>query len=355
MLTSTRRVAALPLALLVMVIMTLALATAFMMSGTERRVNDSTLAQSEAFTNAESGLQRFLTGRTALGFTASPPAVIESTTVAFAHGHADVVMQQLRPELNDSTPAIYVVRSRGVSTRARLTGLPRSERTVAQMVYWSSNPMKVSAGWTSLTGLRKNGGSGTLGGADGCGQRPAVAGVGVPTTPGYQQNGGSSVPSGTPPILDMGTPQQAADAVGIDWNGIVNNNTVQADVTIPPGSWPSFSNPDYWPVILIRGDAVLPSGRGTVIVTGDLTISGSTSWEGVLLVGNNVRSNGNNNINGAVISGLNVKLGMTVPEGDVGNGNKTFRYNSCNVASAMSRFAVINSMSNTWMDNWPGY
>lgn len=354
-LSANRSGAALPMTLLVIVILTAATVAAFLLSGTERRVNDSALAQAEAFSNAESGLQQFLTNRVTLGFTASPPPALEQTRIALNQGYAEVTMERLRPEVDAANPAIYVVRSQGVSTRARLTGLPAASRIVAQMVYWSSVPMNVSAGWTSLTGLQKNGGAGTLGGADACGSKPPVAGVAVPTTPGYSQNGGSPVPTGNPPILDLGTPQQAMDAVKIDWAGIVNQDAIVPDVTIPPQAWPSFSSPTYWPIIKVIGDATLPSGRGMVIVTGSLTVSGSTTWDGVLLVGGALRSNGNNTVSGAVVSGLNVKLGMAVPPGDVGNGNKTYRYDSCNVTKAVSKLQRINAIPNTWIDNWPSY
>jgi hypothetical protein len=64
-------------------------------------------------------------------------------------------------------------------------------------------------------------------------------------------------------------------------------------------------------------------------------------------------SNGNNNVQGAVISGLNYLLGQSVEESDAGNGNKTYQYNSCNVASALGRFGSLVPLPNTWVDNWP--
>jgi hypothetical protein len=57
-----------------------------------------------------------------------------------------------------------------------------------------------------------------------------------------------------------------------------------------------------------------------------------------VLVGNNVTSNGNDGVDGATITGLNVKLGAILPEQDVGNGTKRFNYNSCTVARALSRY-----------------
>ena len=46
---------------------------------------------------------------------------------------------------------------------------------------------------------------------------------------------------------------------------------------------------------------------------------------------------------------------MSVPESDLGSGTKTFRYNSCNVASAMARFNGLSPFRNALVDNWPAY
>jgi hypothetical protein len=86
-----------------------------------------------------------------------------------------------------------------------------------------------------------------------------------------------------------------------------------------------------------------------------LTISGSKSWDGVILVGQTLTSNGNNTVSGAVVTGLNLQLGEAVPESDVGNGNKTYRYDSCNVASAMSSQSKVRVLTNTWFDGWARY
>jgi hypothetical protein len=35
------------------------------------------------------------------------------------------------------------------------------------------------------------------------------------------------------------------------------------------------------------------------------------------------------------------------------SGTKTFRYHSCNVATALSRFGGLTAYPNAWVDNWP--
>ncbi|HEX4602173.1 MAG TPA: hypothetical protein VH116_12320 [Gemmatimonadales bacterium] len=75
--------------------------------------------------------------------------------------------------------------------------------------------------------------------------------------------------------------------------------------------------------------------------------------DGVALVGGNLISNGNTVVEGAVVTGLNVELGQSVPMASVGNGTKTYQYNSCNVARAMAKTAKLVGVTNAWVDKWP--
>jgi len=351
--TDTQRGVALPMALLVVVVLTILLAAGFAALSSERRVNANDEVALDAFTYAETGLELFIAKRDSFGFTAAPPAASESTRITLSRGYADVVLTRLRVDTVAGRYG-YAIRSHGVSTIATLSGTPQAERTVAEYATWKTGSMNALSGWTSLTGLQKNGNAGSLSGVDGCGVAPTVAGVAVPTNPGYTGPGGPVV--GNPPVLNLGTQAQADSSVKIDWNGIVNNNAVQPDVTIPPGSWPSFSDPNYWPVIKLVGDWSLPgAGQGTLIVTGNLTISGSNMWNGVILAGGNLTSNGNNTVQGATVSGLNVLLGQSLPVASVGNGNKTYEYNSCNVSKAMAKMGQLVGYPNSWVDNWPTY
>lgn len=142
----------------------------------------------------------------------------------------------------------------------------------------------------------------------------------------------------------------------MDWAGIVNGTSLTPTLTIPPATWPSFADTSYWPVIKVTGDLSLPgNGRGVLIVTGNFTMSGSVQWDGVLLVGGRITSSGNNTVRGVIVSGLNAKLGMAVPESDIGSGTKTFQYNSCLAQRALQPFQGLVPMDNAWADNWASY
>jgi hypothetical protein len=355
-LQSNRPGFALPLALLVIGFLTIGITTALVNTDTEARTTSDREAQADAFGLAQAGLERFAVSRFVLGFRDLPPAVVESTRLTLPGGYADVISRLVRPKTT-TEPALYVIKSRGVNVPGgSLAWMLPAVHTVGQYAFFREGKMQVIAGWTSLSGLQKNGGSGEISGYDNCGVEPPVAGAAVPDGM-YDQTGGNLVPTGNPDTLYMGTQDEMADKIKVDWDGIVNQNAIVPDVVIPADPWPSFTDPDYWPVIRIEDlNYSLPStGRGTIIALGDLTIAGSDHWDGILLVGRNLTADGNNTVEGATVTGLNVKLGESVPVNDVGNGTKTYVYDSCNVLKAANRFGAMWLIPNTWMGNWASW
>jgi hypothetical protein len=345
---------AIPLALMLVVFITVGVTTAFSRIQSETRTEQDREARVDAYAYAQRGLEQFTTDRPNMGFTVQPPAASESTRIAMPDGHADVVLTLMKPK-TATRHALYMLRSRGVKRTGNLAWMPPAEHTVTQFAFYREGQIQVLSAWTSLSGLLKNGTSGTITGDDGCTPAaPSVAGVAVPDSNYVQTGGGAAiVPTGNPPLLDLGSPPGAYDAVKIDWDGIVNNNAIPPDLVYPTDPWPNPWPANYWPVIRVNGDIDLPSdGQGTLIVTGNVTINGSTTWDGILLVGGTIYADGNNNVQGAVITGLNVKLGMTVPESDVGNGTKTYQYNSCNIANAMAHYATLVLTTGSWSDNY---
>jgi len=147
--------------------------------------------------------------------------------------------------------------------------------------------------------------------------------------------------------------------VAIDWDAIINDNAIEATITIPGGSWPTdaqFADTTFYPIIRINlADFTIPNGgRGMIIASGHVTISGSNSWYGVMLVGGDLTSNGDNGVYGATVTGLNVKLGTYVPS-STANGTKEYIYNSCEVAKANREAGALVTLKNTWVDNWVEY
>jgi hypothetical protein len=360
MLTNTeRRGFAIPVAILVIAVLTIMLAGGFSLVSAERRSVSDQKSQISAFRIAEQGLEIYLVRRDSLlagdpNYTKIPGAK-DSVRIVVPGGYADVSLTRLRPPTG-SQSGLYIARSKGTETSNVYGGAPQGVRTVAQYVLWESAPMQVLAGWLALSGLQKNGNAGTLSGVDLCHDSAAVAGVVVPVNPGYS---GKTAAAAGSPAIDTVPP----DSVHIDWNGIVNGGIITPTITLPGASWPtaamvaSYADTlsTYYPVVRVNGDFTLPSsGTGLLIITGHLTISGSDGWRGVLLVGGDITSNGNNGISGATVSGLNVKLGTYVPS-STANGTKTYQYNSCEVAKATMSSGALVTLRNTWVDNWVEY
>jgi hypothetical protein len=346
------RGSALLLAILATAILGAGLMSVLVLSGSERRAVMNQQAQTDAFAVAQTGLEQFVANRAALGFTSSPAAAVESTRVTVSGGYADVVLQRLRPAVG-SAPAMYVLRSTGYSTGPQLSGTPLAERQVSQLASWASGGMSVQAAFTGIMGITKSTTTGTISGADNCGVNAAIAGVAVPSSPGYVQSG-SQVPSGSPAILSYGSVALTAAAVRIDWNGIVNGTAVTPSVTLPGGTWPASFPSTVWPVIRVNGNYTMPtSGQGTLIVTGTLTM-GAKTWKGVILVGDAFKTSSSATVLGTVVAGLNYKLGQT-PTVSALTGANVLRYNACNIASTMAGYGGLALVPNAWADNWAGW
>jgi Tfp pilus assembly protein PilX len=388
-----RRGFALPMAILIIAFLTVTIAAAYTATSSELTTNLAQRGESRSYMVAQAGLENFMARRNENGFCANcnypsdpPAAKYESTTVAMPGGYAEVVAQQIRSATN-TRPAIYLLRSRGVDTSSiAITGSSigvKPERTVAQIVYWNVNQVNVLSGWTSTSGLDKVGSSGTISGVDACGKKPAVAGIAVPD--GDYGVNGNFTPAGNPPVQYLGTQAATNAAVKIDWNGVINGNRIQADYTFANGGlansgWPNIDwggsngQPLKYPVIRVNDNFTLPAqgGQGTLIVMGNLTMSGSNLWRGILLVGGTMTSNGDGTVTGATMSGLNTTFsqaqldsakalanpgaGLTLtPANATANGTKTFQYDSCEVAKAAGGLASYSVYPNAWMDNFVTY
>lgn len=357
-----REGATFPLVLLFIVLLSIGAIAGLGRISAERRSTGGMEAEVDAYSTAQDALSAYLTT------VASPPAAsLDTTITGLPGGFATVSVRTLRAG-SALLPALYIIRAYGINTGAIRYDerMPSAERMVAQFATWKPGTMNVQAAWTSLTGLNKSGGSGTIGGADQCGAQPAVAGVAVPVTaadggPGYDQTGGTSVPTGNPAILQPAAdPSSFAGVLPLDWNAMINGGTIKFDYTMTGlGGWPLIF-PLGWPAIYVNNSTPLilapaNSGRGLLVVKGDLQITGSFTWDGVILVGGVLTSSGNNVVQGAIVSGLNVQLGIVVSPSDIGSGNKTFVYNSCYVTNSLNALGSLVAMTNARIDNWPSY
>jgi len=369
---------ALPLVVIFLVVLSFALAAGLAATAAEGGMTIAQRGQNRAYSVAEQGLQMFLIKRdslcglnswaTCLTDPSAATAGQDSVQVRTPGGYAVIVSRLMRPQqgTKDTIPALFFVRARGIDSTSQMRGgdTTTSVRSVGMMVQWSTQVMNVTGAWTSLSGLDKQGNAGQIDGNDQCGRKPAVAGVMVPK--GDYSSSGGFVPTGNPPLDTSKTLAQLEPLVTIDWNGIINGNAMPADFNVPnPDAFPDAgwftADTSRWPIIRVHGDFTLPNaGRGIIIAEDDFTISGSNMWNGIILVGGQLTSNGNNTTSGATVSGLNYKLpgAQQPPPGYINdnataNGTKSYVYNSCNVTRAAQRLKHYVAMANTWVDDIP--
>jgi hypothetical protein len=338
---------ALLMALLTLIGLTALAAAGFVLSNTDNRVSQNHTSSLEAFLTANAGLYEYL-GTQSDGETAQ--------TYTYGTGTANVSGQELL-EIGDGR---RLYRITALATYDSPEG-GTATRTVSAVAMFAEAEVEFPAAIAAVPGLDKQGGAGEIDGNDHADEGDCyiavdypVAGVLVPTG-GYNQDGGSSVPAGDPDIYEMDL-EALMELLHLDWQGVVNGD-LYPDYTVPANDWPDFGtlSPDDWPTVQVTGDIAVGSvhsGQGTLVVTGDLTMNGSFSWDGILLVGGVLTSNGNQTIEGAVVTGLNMLLGQTVEESHLANGNKKFRYNSCNVVFAkQAAFGGLIEIPGTWTES----
>lgn len=305
------------------------------------RQSENLEASTEAFYAADAGLQRYL-GESNNGSSAASYTIGSSSVTVTPTGLTTLAGGQ------------GMFRVRSVATHTDPRGAVTTRAVSALAIYRSGSTITPKAALASGTGLLKDGNSGKISGEDLasnadttstgdplCPPTPTgdVAGVSVPPG-GYDQSGGQApIPIGDPPIDDSQTAEELLEGTGIPWADLHDNGGDIADYRVPPDDWPDFDalDDDEWPVIFVDDNLEVgnvDSGRGTIVVSGNLTMNGSFKWDGIILAGGYMTSNGYQTITGATITGLNILLGEPVPRSDVGHGNKNFLYNSCYVAAA---------------------
>jgi Tfp pilus assembly protein PilX len=354
-----RRGATLPLALLVIGLLGTAVAITYARVSAERLITGDAKAEMDAFTVAQSGLARYFAN---LVNGAMPAANATVTYNDLPNGTAQIDLRRIRDTTSTTPqlPAVYAITSRGTNTAAKRYGArtPAAERTVGTYAIWTPMPFDLNAALTTLTPIDKNGAAGEMSGIDACGVMPSIPGVAVPNGTYTGPTGPiDGVPDNTPVGLGTAGPAGTArNQIGIDWAGIVQgpiSPILPHDFLYP--AWPTAAQMGNWPVIRVNGDLTLPSdGKGILVVTGNMTLSGSANWDGIILVGGTLTSNGNNHTQGAVVAGLNVKLGQTVGTSTL-NGNKTYEYDSCALNRALGHIGSLQRVRNGWVDTWPSY
>lgn len=372
----SRRGFALPVVILAMFLLVGALASGFAMIRGERASDDATIQQQAAQALAETGLQQGFQNRAGLGL-ASLPTTSDSARLTLADGYVDVVTTRLRAAVGTTVPALYYIRARGVRTRTGTSGAGDAVAFATGFATFQTVNLTVQSALTSANGINKSGNSGEISGIDDCplalgGGKPTLPAVAVPTVPGYT---GSTGPLAGNPLISTigGTDVQAANAIPIDWDAVVNGNAVAADFYVQGDGtgWPGQAwfdaDTTRFPTIIVRNGpnpetmfVIEGFGRGTLILFGSVWLKGNTGgWDGIIIAGGRLRSSGGNQVRGSTITGLNLKLGFNVGENEVTelSGTKKFLYNSCYVQRSLQNFSTggLRAYENSWANSFPTY
>ncbi len=354
---------ALPAVILVMVLVSALALASLMTTGDERAAGRALRESAKAFYAAEAG---------ANALVANWDNASYDTLMAGPGDSLDLGWQTL--ENAASYKAVLTRVDGGSGERmyaARVTGRGvgglRGQRTVGVVLRWKTSSIATfTSAIFAATELRKNSNEGGISGADVCGEE--VDGLKI-NSGGLQYNDttGTQVFFGDSTILWNGTSTQSVvevddplaelQATGLDWDGIKNGTF---DYTIPglPGDptkpdmsyWPDFSamGPDEYPLIGFAPTILRVNmkddynGRGLLVIAEELRINGGFEWDGIILVGNYMQSNGNMTIQGGVMTGLDLLLGRDPSDmklSAIGPGTAQITYNSCMIEAASESVA----------------
>ena len=404
-----RRGFVLPMVLIFLVVLSAAVAAAFTYVAAESGVSDSRQSEQDALLVAQAGLAAFAKSIPAAARDSMFPAVgavlVASDSSVTALLPLDVSDRRLRrvsggtlvPDTaavkafivrrpaNARDSSLWLLRTRGVASRALAANTPTVERTISMYAWFVPGRMNVLGGWVSLTGADRTGNAGTYSGVDACGADSTKFAIVVPNDPGANYTGSLSGMSGMGLDSARNIATLAAK-LNIDWAALSTGSGMTPDFVVDVGAGVSalptamclrFSlDTTYAPTILVKNAglaeydyASLCSGaymnvkkRGVLIVAGDFRMTGATGgdWGGVILIGEKFRSNGTQDVNGAVVSGLRATIDPTFrtpatldDESALLLGTKNYKYDSCAVRTALKGFGGLRPMQNTYSDQSP--
>ena len=357
---------ALPTVILVMVLVSALALASLMTTGDERAAGRALRESAKAFYAAEAGANAVISDFDALSY---------DTLMSVPGDSADLGWQTLE---NGSSYGVMLRRVDGgggkplyfVSVTGRGVGGLRGQRTIGVALRATTGSIATfGSAVFAPTRLRKNSNEGGITGIDQA-TADSCAGGGVAPVPGlkipigglqYNDTTGTQIFFGDPETTYEGTTQslvEVADplaelqAMGIDWQGILDGEFDYTITQNPPlGQWPDFASlpPDAFPTILVdippdnridlRDDY---NGRGLLVVPEELRINNDWEWDGVILVGNYFQSNGKMTIRGSIVAGLDLLLGRDPDDmklSAIGPGSAQVAYNSCVIANAADSFA----------------
>jgi len=348
----------LPTTLLVLTLVTVMLAAAFVMVSAEYRTTDNSFASARALAIAQAGLQNYF----AMGHILTGTS--DSTRYTYSGGYARVRAWRLRDSTTTGPkePALWVVRAIGYDTVKAPAGQPNAQRAVAHFAQLNRGTLPARAAMVSANAVLMVG----------AGANPitgvntgflAVPGCVLPvnddttglTVPSGDYGGGN--PVGIPPgrgIEYLASAAEVIDSTRIDWAALLGGQFTPDYVNQFPPAGNSTYQAHYF-----TDDVTIPSGqrRGLLVVNGDVTFGSGMHWDGIIVAGGRVIAISSNFIlHGVLISGLSLSQGVNVGDSQIRRGpGRVIQWDWCYAQASIGALSYLIPMRNAWADNWSLY
>lgn len=354
----------LPTSMLVVTLLTVMLAAAFILVSADYRTTDNAFASSRSLALAQAGLQNyFSTGHSLLGQST------DSTSYAFGNGYAVVVARKLRDSVSVSSPSLWVVRSTGFDTVRALSGQPNGQRTVAQFALYQSGVLPARAAMVAVNGVQMTpnpaNAPNPISGYNTnyspttynppCTAPSARDTTGLTVGPASDYSGGSGADPARG-IEYLASPAAVYDSTHIDWAKLVAGQFTPDFI----GVLPAAGNNTYYSYYYTTS-VTIPAGqrRGMLISTGDVTLASDAHWDGVIIAGGRLDATpaGNYWIHGMVITGLN---GGNQKSGvqrvwPLGTATRVIQWDWCYAHASIASLSWLIPIKNAWVDTWSTY
>jgi Tfp pilus assembly protein PilX len=347
--------------LLVMTLLTVMLAAAFMMISAEFRTTNGAYSSNRALSVAQAGLQTYLANPHNLS------GGYDSTNYAAPGGYARVVARRLRDSTSTSR-AVWIVISTGVDSTPPMVLQGTGRRIVAQLAWMDPGTLPARAAMVAPNGVQMvANGTNPIDGDNfgfittGCvtPPNPDDDTLGLATAAGgYGGSPGANPGRG---IEYLPSPATVIDSTRIDWARLVAGEFTPDFIGTLPA--PCSGAGCQYRTYLHTGDVTIPAShptprRGLLVVHGNVTLANNAHWDGVIVAGGNLDANVNGTfyIHGMIITGLNISLGQPVSANQVRRGgSRSIRWDWCYARSAITSLSYLTPIRGTYTDSWDTY
>jgi type II secretory pathway pseudopilin PulG len=352
----------LPTSMLVVTLLTVMLAAAFILVSADYRTTDNAFASSRALAIAQAGIEDY--------FSASHDllsATSDSINYTYGNGYAAVVARKIRDSVSTVAPALWVVRSTGFDTVRALSGQPNGRRTVAQFATFQGGVLPALAALTAANGVTMTMSSDGPNPISGLNTNFPSSAYDPPCTPpaasdtiglvvpagGYNGSGGVDPVNGTQFLASQAA---VINATHIDWAKLLAGHFTPDYVSTLPPAGNSTYYTYYYP-----SDVTIPAGqrRGLLVSAGTVTLAPDAHWDGVIIAGGRLDGNttGNYWVHGTVITGLNggVPNSLVRRVWPLGTATREIRWDYCYVHSTILTRSNLLPTENAWVDTWSSY